>query len=115
MKEDSLNEQLTDLGCICYNLYVDSKLFNSKVLSLCDLISSINREIAYDSKVSPQKSYKTKPTSLIIENKNVTQSKFKINCPYGMELIPLNFKECICGYRNRSEARYCGKCGAKLS
>ena len=29
MQETTLNEKLTELGCICYNLYVDSKLFNN--------------------------------------------------------------------------------------
>lgn len=117
MQETTLDEKLTELGCICYNLYVDSKLFNSQVLSLCDSISSINHEITNGLRVS-QYEYPSgfeKPKRHISEKRNVTQSKLKVTCPYGMELIPSDFKKCVCGYRNKSEARFCGKCGAKLS
>jgi len=118
MQETSLNEKLTELGCICYNLYVDSKLFNNKVLSLCDSISSINHEITNGLKAPSHYDYPSsyeesvKPVS---EKRNVTQSRLKVTCPYGMEPIPANFKRCMCGYRNKPEARFCGKCGAKLS
>ncbi len=119
MQETTLNEKLTELGCICFNLYIDSKLFNNKVLSLCDSISSINHEITNGLKAAVQTDYglydyeePRKPRS---ERRNTTQSKLKITCPYGMEQIPSNFKRCMCGYRNRPEAKYCAKCGAKLS
>lgn len=118
IQETALNEELTELGCICYNLYVDRKLFNNNVLSLCDSISSINHEITNGLKASSQYEYPSsyeiseKPVS---EKRNVTQSKLKVTCPYGMEPIPANFKRCRCGYRNKPEARFCGKCGAKLS
>ncbi len=118
MQETTLNEKLTELGCICYNLYVDSKLFNNKVLSLCDSISSINHEITNGLKVSSQYEYPSsyeEPKRHVSEKRNVTQSKLKVTCPYGMEPIPANFKRCMCGYRNKPEARFCGKCGAKLS
>ncbi|MCD7778077.1 MAG: hypothetical protein LUH47_06205 [Clostridiales bacterium] len=48
------------------------------------------------------------------ENTENNMNGFKVNCPYGMEPIPVNAKKCRCGYRNRSYAKYCGKCGAKL-
>lgn len=118
MQESTLNEKLTELGCVCYNLYVDSRLFNSKVLSLCDSISSINNEITNGLKFSSQHEYPSsndEPLNSVSEKRNVTQSKLKVTCPYGMEPIPANFKRCMCGYRNKSEARFCGKCGAKLS
>ncbi len=119
MQETTLNEKLTELGCICYNLYVDSKLFNNKVLSLCDSISSINHEIVNGLKAPVQTdndlyNYQ-EPRRPKNEHKNTTQSKLQITCPYGMEQIPSDFKRCACGYRNRPEAKYCAKCGAKLS
>ncbi len=118
MQEDGLNDKLTELGCICYNLYVDSKLFNNKILSLCNSISSINYEIADGLKTFSQEEYPSSYEELqkpITERRNVTQSKLKVTYPYGMEPIPVNYKQCVCGYRNKSEARFCGKCGAKLS
>lgn len=118
MQETALNEKITELGCICYNLYVDSKLFNNKVLSLCNSISSINSEIANSLDFSLKCEYPSsceEPKSPTDKKRNVTQSKLKITCPYGMEPIPYDFKRCVCGYRNKSEARFCGKCGAKLS
>lgn len=116
-QETALNEKLTELGCVCYNLYVDSKLFNNQVLSLCDSISLINHEIT-NALSAPQYKYPSSfemPENYIDEKRNVTQSKLKVTCPYGMEPIPPDFKKCVCGYRNKSEARFCGKCGAKLS
>ncbi len=118
IQEKRLNEKLVELGCICYNLYVDNKLFNSEILSLCNSISSINREITDGLKVASQQENLSgfeESKRSVKENKNVTQSKLKITCPYGMEPIPANFKRCICGYRNKPEARFCGKCGAKLA
>ena len=118
-KEISLDEKLTELGCVCYNLYIDSKLFNNKVLSLCDSICSINHEITNGLDVAAAsceypRNYEdgVKP---IGEKKYVTNSKLKVTCPYGMEPIPPDFKKCICGYRNKREASFCGRCGAKLS
>lgn len=118
MTETSLNEKITELGCVCYNLYVDNKLFNNKVLLLCNSISSINSEIANGWDFSLKCEYPSsceEPKSPNDKKRNVTQSKLKITCPYGMEPIPYDFKRCTCGYRNKSEARFCGKCGAKLS
>lgn len=118
MQETALYEKLTELGCVCYNLYVDSRLFNNKVLSLCDAISSINYEITNGLKASSQYEYSItceEPKEFASEKRNSTQSRLKVTCPYGMEPIPADFKRCMCGYRNKSEARFCGKCGAKLS
>lgn len=118
MQEFELNEKLVELGCVCYNLYVDNRLFNNKVLSLCDSICSINHEMTNGFKVSEQYEYPEScenPELLFDERKNVTQSKLKVTYPYGMEPIPTDFKKCLCGYRNKSIARFCGKCGAKLS
>lgn len=109
MQESDLNEKLIELGCICYNLYVDRRIYDSEVLILCDSISAINKEIAN----APLTAYSDgsnkvkKPTSGYRGT-----SKLKVNCPYGMEPIPIDFKECMCGYRNRAEAKYCAKCGA---
>lgn len=103
IQESKLDEKLTELGCICYNLYVDSKLFNNQLLSLCDSISSISHEISNGlTTPSPQEE---------IEK----QTGLKNSCPYGMEPIPANPRKCVCGYRNKAVAKFCGKCGAKLS
>lgn len=118
IQELKLNEKLVELGCVCFNLYVDNRLFNNNILSLCDSISSINYEIANGLKIpSVYKSYDNFENLSQDDKKRTykTHSKLKINCPYGMEPIPVNFKKCICGYRNKFEARFCGKCGAKLS
>ena len=118
MQEASLNEYLTELGCICYNLYVDSKLFNNKVLSLCDSISSINHEITNGLQAPSHYEYPSSSEEAaepVSEKRNVTRSRLKVTCPYGMEPIPADFKRCTCGYRNKPEARFCGRCGAKLS
>lgn len=118
VQETSLDEKLTELGCICYNLYVDSKLFNNKVLSLCDSISSINHEITNGLQATSHYEYPSsyeEPTPSVSKEKNTTHSKLKVECPYGMEPIPPDYKRCMCGYRNKSEAIFCGKCGAKLS
>ena len=194
MQEAWLNDKLAEMGCICYNLYIDSKLINNKVLSLCDSITSINREIiegeptpAEDDGVndleaavkteedpdrkeempdteqkeeaeetasleemsfmalSPLVAEETETDSAPAESSKIpesdpmscsamsepempelarpnpsqgekptTFSKMRVSCPFGMELIPAGYKRCGCGYRNRPEARFCGKCGAKL-
>lgn len=93
-QEKKLDEKLMELGCICYNLYVDRKLFNNELLSLCDSISSLNKELVSET----------------ADDKNKTASGFGL-----LEPIPLNYKKCsVCGYKNRAEAKYCGKCGKKL-
>lgn len=123
-QEKNLNDQLMALGLLCYNLYVDRKLFHHQVQSLCDSISSINQEIAGRTGTSPETEKERNNSETVndssgyeetvAEKKHGTQSKLKVTCPYGMEPIPVHFKQCICGYRNQSEARFCGKCGAKL-
>lgn len=121
MHEVYLDEKLTELGCICYNLYVDSKLFNHKILALCDSISSINHEITNGLKTSSadmlySPSYRDSEEPKVLRQPDIDNrhKKFDVNCPYGMEPIPVDFKKCQCGYRNKPEARFCGKCGAKL-
>ncbi len=99
--EQRLDYMLSGLGCVCFNMYVDKKLFPDKILALCGSISDINHELKMkDEAPAPRDTEK--------------ETGLKVNCPYGMEPIPVNFKLCGCGYRNRSEARYCAKCGAKL-
>ncbi len=116
LQEENLNEKLTELGCICYNLYVDNKLFNNNLMLLCDSISTINQELIDSLKTDNQSDFNdVNSEKSDNEYRNATESRLKVTCPYGMEPIPVNFKQCICGYRNRSEAKYCGKCGAKLS
>lgn len=114
LQEKELNEKLSELGCVCYNLYVDSRLFNSNVLSLCDSISTINHEITAGFSPSPQYAAAQCGDGGELSEKKL-ESGLKVTCPYGMEPIPINFKQCVCGYRNKSEAWFCGKCGAKLS
>ena len=124
LREKNLNDKLTEIGCICYNLYVDRRLINNSVLSLCDSISSINHEIAsgisadipdFISESFGETDGTDELPSSSQENKNTTKSRLKVIYPYGMEPIPENYKECRCGYRNISEAVFCGKCGRKLS
>lgn len=109
LQEAALDERLTELGCICYNLYVDGKLFNSGVLALCDSISAINGEIALPQRKRVRSEQRGDKSA-----SGVTSSKLKINCPYGMEPIPTRCKPCGCGYRNRFDAKYCARCGARL-
>ena len=133
-QEDVLTEKLTDLGCICYNLYIDRKLFNNKVLSLCDNIASISSEIANGLTIVRQDDYEAESVmeppipeyrketeykkeseyKMAAEHESMTESDLKAKYPYGMEPIPAGFKKCRCSYRNRHEAKFCAKCGAKL-
>ena len=106
-----LNDKLTELGCICYNLYIDGSLINNELLSLCDSITELSREITEAKNPKQQASATDQDLEV---NKVRESSELKITCPYGMEPIPVNFKQCMCGYRNRSDARYCAKCGSKL-
>ena len=48
------------------------------------------------------------------EASGTVDNVFRVTVPYGMEPIPINCKRCRCGYRNRSYAYYCARCGAKL-
>ena len=86
--EDQLNEKLEGLGYLCYNLYVDNRIFNTELSILCQSIDSVNEDIAKD--------------------------KYEDDCCDRMEPIPFEFKICLCGYKNRGEAKFCAKCGRKL-
>lgn len=95
LQEINLDEKLLELGCICYNLYIDKKLFNNELLSICDSISEISKELRAN-------------------ELGIASEEPDNNCPYGMEPIPENYKKCKCGYRNRPIAKFCGKCGELL-
>lgn len=116
--EEKLIMQIKDLGCMCYNSYVDHKLIHYKMLLFCDMIFAITQEIekSNNSFSGYYSSTDTANTSILIkEKKYTTHSKLKITYPEGMEPIPTDFKMCVCGYRNKPSARFCGRCGAKLS
>lgn len=130
---EMLNEKATELGCACFNRYIDNELTSGGMMELCASISEINSKIAaaneqfYDrfNDVTPtapeagqdSMEYNGMPPegSIVFSvNSKNPHSDLRINYPYGMEPIPTNAKICACGYRNRSYAVYCGKCGAKL-
>lgn len=112
--EDKLKENINELGFICYNLYVDGKLNSFEVKQLCEDISSLM--------------VKDIPGSNEFEA-NLTEGDFMQNyqfsdekdnfespvMPFGLEDIPDDYKECLCGYKNISEANFCGRCGKKLT
>jgi len=117
-QEDNINKMLTELGCICYNLYNDKKLVNRDILNLCDSIASINREIslknAADIEFIPKQLYQDAQIVDEVSSKPRKTGKMDTSIPKGMEPIPLNNILCICGYRNRFDAVYCARCGVKL-
>ncbi len=43
-----------------------------------------------------------------------SKERLKVTLPYGMEPIPDEYIRCRCGYRNRSDAVFCAKCGRVL-
>lgn len=105
-QEEMLDTKLTELGCICYNLYIDKKLFNDNLLSLCDAISSINFDINNVPEAMSQAENDEEEDEQNDELYGIRSEE--------MEPIPMHFKQCICGYRNKPEANFCGKCGTKL-
>lgn len=159
--EAKIEEKLVNIGCICFNLYVDARLFDERLASGCREIASINYEInceanykkvqasrkvqsasdnlkqdnlsksqnipkrkaettctaedTHTSQIQNQNKSKRKKIQTKNQTKIQTQNDFNAHIPYGMELIPAGFKKCICSYKNKPEARFCGKCGAKLA
>jgi len=117
-QEDGINKMLTELGCVCYNLYNDKKLVNCDILNLCDSIASLNQEIslknAADIEFIPKQLYHD--TQIADEEAKITNLKKRnTSITDGMERIPLNNILCICGYRNRLDAIFCARCGVKLT
>ena len=131
VNEAAVNEKLTELGCVCYNLYVDKRINNVNVelTSLCELISSINRQIYVQPQVAEplpltvatsstaEEIAPTMAESMTAEEIAPTAAEpvtAPAQCPPGFELIPTNPKICLCGYKNSQRANFCGKCGLKL-
>lgn len=152
--EAKFDEKFVKIGCICFNLYVDARLFDERLVSVCREVATINYKINCEAnykKVQDSRNMcaagnnlkqhnlsesqgipncKTDTTgtananTYTSQNQNKskrkksqtkTQNDFNVYVPYGMEPIPAGFKKCMCGYKNKPEARFCGKCGAKLS
>ena len=130
---EMLNEKAAELGCACFNRYVDKELTSGGMMELCASISEINNKIAaaneqlYDGQddmmqYTPEAAQSGVEYNSMLPENNIVfsvnnknpNSDLRMNYPYGMEPIPINAKICVCGYRNRSYAVYCGKCGAKL-
>lgn len=127
-----LDDQAAELGRMCFNLYVDKKIYAVQIGQMCNLISDISKELYSDkSTVSVNDEIDIENSKVIISSSEVDfkneemdnydrkhhskeKNDFKMTLPYGMEMIPVDAKVCKCGYRNRSIAKYCGKCGAKL-
>jgi hypothetical protein len=179
----TLDDKAVEMGCLCYNSYVDRNSANKNISDYCITISELNNKILNEKNLvkedksafydlprsevytdkEPQIENKTENK---IENKTVNNGfenvksnnvvnnttnlnneekvglnnnsamsgadsvsgapvknnteenkgvqKIKVDYPYGMEPIPVNAKVCVCGYRNREYARFCGKCGAKI-
>lgn len=113
---------------------MDGKLFNEKLVTLCQSITDINNKIVQASQpfipaaqenAESIPSYAPPAPAEIINNtpadaapnfqaEVMPENNFAVSCPPGMEMIPPNYKQCFCGYKNRAEANYCGKCGSKL-
>lgn len=160
--EAKIAEKLVKIGCICFNLYVDARLFDERLVSGCREIATINYKInceanykkvqasrnmqatgsnlkqhnlnksqnipnrkaetidtvdvnTYTNQNKSKRKKKQTQTQTKNPTKTQTQIEFQASVPYGMEPIPIDYKKCMCGYKNKSEARFCGKCGAKLS
>lgn len=110
--EAALKNKLTELGCLCYNLYVDNNLINGRVLSLCSSIALINEELrkqACPVTVQPDIMSEQSASSAL------PQVLPAVSCPPGLEPVPVNPRVCLCGYKNLQRANFCGKCGLKLS
>ena len=129
--ENMLDDKAMELGCLYFNMYVDKKVYSDKAAELCGSISNLNhminiggidRDISDYSEALGKNPHRPKVTEERYTQEQdfyrsaepASQERIKINVPYGMEPIPTDFKRCRCGYRNRSIAKYCGKCGAKL-
>ena len=124
-----MDDKILELGCICFNAYIDRKLFNNQILELCDDISLINSEIikglndselcdeqgAFEPHDETEENTEENNDIKVDVDKSTVANKTEEDYPYKMEVIPANFKRCRCGYRNRPEAVFCGKCGSKLA
>ena len=132
---EMLDEKAAELGCACFNRYIDKELLSGGMLEICASISELNSRIA-NSAQQPEDEQKAAvtytpecwQTNDDLEYDNLKQksevvfsvsdsnhhSDLRMNYPYGMEPIPTNAKICTCGYRNREYAVYCGRCGVKL-
>lgn len=119
-QEEALMGRLTELGCFCYNYYIDGKFVNKDILSLCDSISTLSQRIRTARSVQKPVSDMQAPCGQPVQSAQPTSEHMSVstsqeNVPYGMEPIPIHYKQCVCGYRNKEEAWFCGKCGSKLS
>ncbi len=114
--EDGLNGMLTELGCFCYNSYVDGKPLHPGLLSVCrsfaaSSIQSVNGKNDNGANDSGAETIDASDRAV----SDQAEESFESSSSYEMEPIPVNFKLCpSCGYRNKNEAWFCGKCGAKL-
>lgn len=112
-----LDKWAVELGCACFNEYIDKKLMSGGMAEICDSIASINLRITEYIKLNGEKPCggASQIEDSVAAAGNVhAHSELRVNYPYGMEPIPTNAKQCSCGYRNRAYAVYCGKCGTKL-
>ncbi|MBE7051378.1 MAG: hypothetical protein E7395_02245 [Ruminococcaceae bacterium] len=119
LQETELDKMLTELGCICYNLYNDKKLVNRDVLILCDTIMNINgrmmdESIEADTFVDKAIDFNLEASMPETSDEEQPNRKLKVTCPAGLEPIPVNYKKCSCTYHNRHDAIYCARCGTKL-
>jgi len=164
--EERLRNELLELGCLCFSLYIDGKITDAHVSSVCENIKQLNLTIAslrdhggtqgYDGNVLYKKGSivsESDDSGLIVDNvsqdavkvrgggelrlepalfghisayrsshrgrvrssrRGSSAERLKVTLPYGMEPIPDEYIRCRCGYRNRSNAVFCAKCGKAL-
>ena len=216
-QEQLLDDKIMELGFMCYNFYIDKKIFNDEMLKVCEEIDGINNEIANDSgagEILPSIIPEEEPAPAVEESEPLAGAAAmpegedslcapdlfpateaaveELNTPpvadystppvadystppvadystppvadystppvadystppvadystppvadysadaqaapaesienwgqvmgdestEGMEPIPEDFKRCMCGYKNKPYANFCGKCGARLA
>lgn len=118
---ESADDKAMEIGYLCFNMYVDKKLDFENMTNICEEISEISKAI-YNAKnnggnmenVSNNDygKYEAANNAEAYSNKNNKESK--IDNSVKIEPIPNDFKQCLCGYKNKKIALYCGKCGLKL-
>lgn len=109
LHEELLNEKIIDLGFVCYNLYTSGRVLSAEIMSICNDIAELNRQLKEAAHTGVES-----PESIKFDSVAQGSSGLDLSCPFGMEFVPPNHKECRCGYRNRPEAIFCGKCGTRL-
>lgn len=108
LDQEELNEKAIELGVLRFNDAVDRGYGSEQSDILLAELHRINQEILQWKCDAPEEAAEEYPVSE--ENADASEEMTS----WELERIPDNYKACACGYCNRSCARFCGKCGAKL-